>query len=93
MYGPLEYVVIEFTESRFSGDILPVLMDIEEEGCVGLVDLIFIRKDGDGTLTLLEISELDEGLAASYEQLIGDFHGVLTVEDVATAAAALPANR
>ena len=93
MYGPLEYVVSEFTENRFTGDILPVLMDIEVEGCVGLVDLIFIRKDGGGTLTLLEVSELDEGLAASYEQLINDFHGVLTVEDVATAAADLPANR
>lgn len=92
MYGPLEYVVIEFRENRFTGDILPVLMDVEAEGCVGLVDLIFISKDEAGALTLLEISELDEGLAAAYEPLLSEFHGLLTAEDVAAAAADLPAN-
>ena len=92
MYGPLEYVVIQFTDNRFTGDILPVLLDMEEVGCVGLVDLIFIRKDEAGNLTLLEISELDEGLAAAYEPLISEFHGLLTDEDVAAAAVELPAN-
>ena len=93
MYGPLEYVVIQFTEDRFTGDILPVLKDVEEEGCVGLVDLIFVRKDASGNLSLLEIGELDEGLAAAYEPLISEFHGLLTAEDVAAAAVELPANR
>lgn len=92
MYGPLEYVVIQFEDNRFTGELLPVLMDVEEEGCVGVVDLIFVRKDASGALTLLEISELDEGLAAAYEPLVSEFHGLLTAEDVATAAIDLPAD-
>jgi hypothetical protein len=92
MYGPLEYVVIQFTENRFTGDILPVLMDIEAEGCVGLVDLVFITKNESGDLTLLELGELDAGLAAAYEPLVSEDHGLLTAEDVAMAAVELPAN-
>jgi hypothetical protein len=92
MYGPLEYVVIQFTENRFTGELLPVLLDIEAEGCVGLIDLAFVSKDEVGNLILLEIGDMDAGLAAAYEPLVSEFHGLLTAEDVAIAAVELAAN-
>lgn len=92
MYGPLEYVVVGFSGNNFSGEILPVLMDIEEVACVRLVDLVFISKNESNDITLIEISDMDEEDAAAYEALTSEFHGVLTAEDVAEAAADLPLN-
>ena len=92
MYGPLEYVVVGFDGNRFTGEILPKLIEIERQGCVRLVDLVFIGKDEAGDLTILEISDLGEEDAAAYEPLLNEFHGLLTAEDVAEVAAGLPEN-
>ena len=92
MYGPLEYVVIQFNGSRFTGEILPSLLALEEQGCVWLVDLVFISKDEVGDVTLLEISDLDAEEAAAYAPVIDEFHSLFTPEDIAAAAAGLPAN-
>jgi hypothetical protein len=92
MYGPLEYVVIGFDGNRFTGEILPKLIEIEQQGCVRLVDLVFISKDEADELTILEISDLSEADAAAYEPLIKEFHGLLTAEDVAELAVELPEN-
>ena len=59
MYGPLEYVLIGFDGNRFTGEILPKLIDIERQGCVRLVDLVFTSKDEAGGLTIMEISDLE----------------------------------
>ena len=90
MYGPLEYVVIGFDGNRFTGEILPKLIEIERQGCVRLVDLVFVSKDEASNLTLMEISELGEEDAAAYEPLINEFHGLLSAEDVARAELAIP---
>ena len=90
MYGPLEYVVIGFDGNRFTGEILPKLIQIERQGCVRLVDLVFVSKDEAGDLTILEIGDLNEEDAAAYEPLISEFHGLLTAEDVAQIADELP---
>lgn len=92
MYGPLEYVVIGFDGNRFTGEILPKLIEVEQQGCVRVVDLVFLSKDAAGDLTVLEISDLSEEDAAAYEPLVKEFHGLLTAEDVATIAADLPEN-
>ena len=92
MYGPLEYIVIGFDGNRFTGEILPKLIDIERQGCVRLVDLVFVSKDETGGLTIMEISDLEEADATAYEPLIKEFHGLLTAEDVAELAVDLPEN-
>jgi hypothetical protein len=92
MYGPLEYVLVGFDGNRFTGQILPKLIEIEQQGCVRLVDLVFISKDEAGNLTLLEISDLDEAEATAYEPLLNEFYGLLTAEDVAEVALELPEN-
>ena len=92
MYGPLEYVVIGFDGNHFTGQILPKLLEIEGQGCVRVVDLLFVSKNEAGDLVTLEISDLDETEAASYEPLVSEFHGLLTAEDVAELAVDLPEN-
>ena len=92
MYGPLEYVLFQFDDDRFIGEILPALIEIESHGCVGLVDLVFVVTDESGEIGVLEIDDLSEEDQAAFEPLLADFQVLLTQEDVVLAAKQLPAN-
>jgi hypothetical protein len=92
MYGPLEYVLFQFDDDRFLDELLPALIELNNQNCVKFVDLVFITKDESGNLTIVEINELAEEDAAAFEPLINDYFGMLTEEDVIVAAENLPEN-
>jgi hypothetical protein len=92
MYGPLEYVLFQFDDDRFIGEILPTLIEIERRGCVGLVDLVFVVTDESGEIDVLEIDDLSAEDQAAFEPLLKNFKEMLTQEDVALAAKQLPEN-
>ena len=48
--GPLEYVVIEFEGNHFTGEILPELHALRNQGVLRVVDLVFIQKDEAGNV-------------------------------------------
>lgn len=85
--GPVEYVIIEFSGNRFNGDIAPAIADLVERGVVRILDLVFAKKDADGTVTTFEYDELDE--VASFAVIDGDADGLLSDDDVAGLAAEL----
>jgi hypothetical protein len=58
-----------------------------ETGTVRILDLVFVSKDADGDVTVLEYDELDTGLG--YGDIDGEADGVMSDEDVELAAAAL----
>jgi len=88
--GPVEYVLIEFPGNRFTGDIAPALADLVENGTVSIIDLVFVMKDADGTVSTFEFDDLDE--LAAYAAIDGDADGVLSEEDLVLAAEELSPN-
>ena len=90
MYGPLEYVLFQFDDDRFIGEILPKMIDSQEQGSVGVVDLVFVEKDEAGNLEVVEVSDLAEEDEALFAPLISDTLGILTGGDIALAAKQLP---
>jgi hypothetical protein len=62
--GPVDYLVMEFTTERMTGESLPILLDLADRGIVRILDLAFVRREADGTVTSLAIAEVDaeEGL-------------------------------
>ena len=92
MYGPLEYVLFQFDDDRFMGEILPKMIDSQEQGNVGVVDLVFIAKDEAGNLEVVEVSDLADEDEALFAPLISDTLGILTVADITLAAEHLPAD-
>jgi hypothetical protein len=92
MYGPLEYVLFRFDDDRFIGEILPTLIEIEQRGCAGLVDLVFVIKDESGDFDVLEIDDLAEEDQAAFQPLRTNLKEMLTQGDVAIAANNLPEN-
>jgi Family of unknown function (DUF6325) len=89
--GPLEYVVLGFENGQFASIVLPELKDIGQSGLIRVVDLLFVSKATDGTVSLQEVSELGEEDQAAYEELADGLTGLLTAEDVERLAQELPA--
>ena len=88
--GSLEYVVISFKADQFAHEILPELNAIQEKGLIRVVDLLFVIKDTDNTVTISEVSELSDEELVAYEGIAGDLMGLLTAEDIDRLAEEIP---
>lgn len=80
--GPVEHIVIEFPGDRFDGRIVPLVQELVANGVIRIVDLVFVKKDGDGRVALLELSELDRDEALAFDALDGEVGGLLSTGDV-----------
>jgi hypothetical protein len=84
--GPVEYVVIEFPGNRFKGEIVPVLAELVDNGVIRILDVVFIKKDAEETVTLFEYDGLDDVLEFGFADVEGEAGGVLSDEDLRMAA-------
>jgi hypothetical protein len=87
--GPVDYLVVEFPDNRLDGTAFPLLMDLVERGIVRVLDLAFVTKAEDGTVTGLELRDLDATGDFDLTLLEGASSGLLGDDDLAEAAAAL----
>jgi uncharacterized membrane protein len=88
--GPLEYVVLGFENGQFAREVLPELNAIGQSGVIRVVDLLFVSKAANGTVSLQEVSELGEEDQAAYKALADDLSGLLTAEDLDRLAQEIP---
>ncbi len=86
--GPIDFLVVEFPGNRMTGEGLPLLLDLEDQGIIRILDLAFIRKELDGTVVGLSMSEVDDG-GLDITLFQGASSGLLDDEDVAEAASAV----
>jgi hypothetical protein len=57
--GPIDYLVMEFAGDRMTGEGLALLLDLVDRGTIRVLDLVFVRKELDGSVTRLEIADAD----------------------------------
>ena len=87
--GPVDWLVLEFPGSRFTGEIAPTLDELVDNGTIRVLDLVLVRKAEDGSLDFFELSDLDEseiGGLRSYETQLAL---LLSEEDMTSVAAAI----
>ncbi len=85
--GPVDVAVIAFEGSDFSGDVAPVLADLQANGTVNVIDMAFVRKAADGSTSIVELG--DEPVAGAFEQLADTQVELLSEADLADLAGAL----
>ncbi len=90
--GPLEFVVVGFEGNRFTGQILPELRAAREKGIIRVVDLFLIKKDEDGNIATMELSDLSGEEAEQFAFLTGDILSLLAPEDIEQVARDIPNN-
>src|SRR3954451_24547230 len=90
LLGPVDFLVVEFPGSRFTGEGLPLLVDLVDRGIVRVLDLVFVKKRDDGSVVSLDIGQLDDG-ARGLSVFQGAASGLLGPEDLEKAAEVLEA--
>jgi uncharacterized protein DUF6325 len=88
--GPLEYTVIGFEGNDFTGAIADEIQRVVDQGTIRLVDLVFIAKDREGDVMILELDSKDDPRFAGFAPLLSGLSGMFTPEDVETIAEGLP---
>ena len=50
--GPVDVYIIGFPGNKFTGRIAPAIIELVENGTIRILDLLFVAKDSDGTVTV-----------------------------------------
>jgi uncharacterized membrane protein len=90
--GPVELLVVSFPGNRFTGEILPALKKLVEQGTIRIIDLVFVARDEAGELHARELTELEPDLMASWDPLVDDVLGILSTDDIQQLGQALEPN-
>jgi Family of unknown function (DUF6325) len=57
--GPVDFLIVEFPGTRMTGKGLPLLVDLVDRGIIRILDLVFVRKLTDGSVTAVALTDLD----------------------------------
>ncbi len=89
--GPVDYVVVEFPadKANFSGEMAAELSALVGRGLVRVLDLLFLKKDLDGSVEGFESHDFDAGDVGELRALEGELAMLLAAEDVEAIGAAL----
>ncbi|MGX1132010.1 putative membrane protein [Streptomyces glaucescens] len=87
--GPIDYLVVEFPGNRMTGEGFPILVDLVDRGLIRILDLTFVRKDEDGSVTGMEIADLTGDGALDLAVFEGASSGLLGQDDLEEAASVL----
>ncbi|MBX9421409.1 DUF6325 family protein [Streptomyces sp. MSC1_001] len=87
--GPVDYLVLEFPGNRMTGEGLALLLDLVERHVIRILDLSFVRKDEDGSVRALQLSDMDGDGELDLAVFDGASSGLLGEDDLQEAAAVL----
>jgi len=88
--GPVEYVILGFPGSQFTGEIVPQLAKLVDDGVIRILDLVVVAKDADGSVFGMEVDEHDS--LVIFTALDGEVGGILGEEDIEHAGEGLEPN-
>ena len=87
--GPIDYLVVEFPGSRMTGEGLPLLVDLVDRGIIRILDLVFVKKELDGSMKGMAIADLDHDGRLDLAVFEGASSGLLDEDDIADAGGVL----
>lgn len=88
--GPVEYLVVAFPGSRFTGAIAPALAEAVASKAVRIIDLTFVHRSEDGAIEIVELDDLDPDDLVSFEPVEGEVGGMLNSDDIRTLGESVP---
>lgn len=81
--GPIEVIVVGFSENHFTGAIVPELQRLVSAGTVSIIDGLFANKAADGSTSITELSQIGgDSDAAALAAVVDRVEGLISDEDV-----------
>jgi hypothetical protein len=87
--GPIDYLVVEFPGSKMTGEGLPLLVNLVDRGIIRILDLVFVKKELDGSVRGMAIADLDKDGQLDLAVFEGASSGLLAQEDLVEAGGVL----
>ncbi|HEX6577417.1 MAG TPA: hypothetical protein VF082_03540 [Jiangellaceae bacterium] len=76
MIGPVQLLVLGFSQPDFRGEILAELSRLREDDTVRLIDALAVYKDAEGDVAALKVSNLSADEAAELGAVVGALVGL-----------------
>jgi hypothetical protein len=89
LMGPIDYLIVEFPGSKLTGEGMPILVDLVERGIIRILDLVFVKKELDGSIVGMAITDLDGDGQLDLAVFEGASSGLLDDDDIAEAGGVL----
>jgi hypothetical protein len=86
--GPIDYLLIEWTDRQPTGEAVPYLIDLVDRGLIRILDHAFIAKGEEGSIAALEVADV-AGEVEAFAAFEGAASGLLSDDDVGEAGGAL----
>jgi hypothetical protein len=87
--GPIDYLVVEFPGSKMTGEGLPLLVDLVDRGIIRILDLVFVKKELDGSVRGMAIADFDKDGQLDLAVFEGAGSGLLGQDDLDEAGGVL----
>lgn len=88
--GPIDYLVVEFPDSsRMTGEGMARLVDLVDQGLIRILDFVFVQKETDGSVEVVEVADFDRDGRLDLAVFQGASSGLVGKEDVQDAGTVL----
>ena len=88
--GPVDYLIVEWPAGKQpTGEGLQILADLTDRGLIRVLDLVFVQKEQDGTVSALALMDIDADGDLDLVQFEGASSGMLDESDYNEAGGAL----
>jgi hypothetical protein len=89
--GPVDWLVVEFPadKANFSGEMARELKALVERELIRILDLVFIRKNEDGSVDVDELSDVPEGAVGELLAHESELAMLLAEDDIVAVGEAL----
>ena len=74
--GPVQLLVLGFSEPNFQGEVLAELDRLKESDTVRVIDGLAVHKDAEGEVTVLKRTDLSDDEAAEFGAIVGALIGL-----------------
>src|SRR3954447_9706155 len=87
--GPIDYLVVEFPGNKMTGEAFPLLVDLADRGLIRILDLAFVRRELDGSVVGMTLSDVDHDGDLDLTVFEGASSGLLGGDDLDEAGGVL----